>query len=296
MSKRKEAAISTFVSTPTRFSARIRAAASLSSSSISAPSVKTSKVRKSSKTTSTKKSSKSVVDKTSPSESPEDTSELDESSEASVLSEDVINFGKAYAWALYCGAYYWNFHDDSGCFWDTCQDQSQTYGNWTALYKPGKGMKECDGESWTYTVLFLHKPAISDQLYEDIQPMIWHVEDLYLQSYNDLRRVTKGKWPDRIEEGTVEEIAKIVSPMLFERGVLRMSFEIRGIREVGEFKSNDSWMPRRLAKWLGFYQGDDLEYQDVMDRAGNYLPTVRLDNEVPEDYYWFDQDAVEAVV
>lgn len=212
-----------------------------------------------------------------------------------MFSEDVINFGKAYGWALYCGAYYWNFHDDSGCFWDTCQDQSQTYGNWTALYKPGKEMKQCEG--WRYTVLFLHKPAISDELYEDIQPMMWHVEEMYLQSYNDLRRVTKGKWPDRIEEGTVEEIAKIVSPMIFERGVLRMSMEVRGIRDVGLFKANDSWMPRRLGKWLGLYQGDDLEYQDVMDHQGNYLKNVRLDDRgLPEDFYLFTEEAVEAVV
>lgn len=156
-------------------------------------------------------------------------------------------------------------------------------------------MKEC--EDWRYSVLFLRKagaPPVTDALWNEVQPMIEHVNRLYLQSYNDLRRVTKGKWSDAIRDGTVEEIAKIVSSLKFDR-TIRMSMEVRGIRETEEFKANDSWTPRRLAKWLGLYEGDDVAYEDVMDISGHYLPSVRFYKELPEEYYWFTQDSVEAV-
>ena len=208
------------------------------------------------------------------------------------FSDEVLNFGKVYGWALYCGAYYWNFHDDSGCWYDTCQDQSHTEGNWTALYKPGKGMKEY--EDHKFTVLFLRKagtPPITEELYDEVQSIVEYVDRLYLQSYNDLRRVMKGKWSDPIQEGTIEEIAKIVSPMKFERNNIRMSMLIRGWEKN---KCYDQWTPRRLAKWLGFYEGDDLEYEDMIDDSGNYICSTC--NGVPQDFYWFTEDAVEAEI
>ena len=207
-------------------------------------------------------------------------------------SEEVLHFGKAYAWALYCSAYYWNFHDDGGCWYDTCQDQSHTEGNWLALYRPGKGMKEY--EDGKYTVLFLRTrdaPPITETLWNQVQPIIEWVDRLYLQSYNDLRRVTRGKWSDPIVEGTVEEIAKVVSPLKFDGRNIRMSLIVRGWEKN---KCNDSWVPRRLAKWLGEYTADEITYEDMMDAAGHYLPHVRLDNGIPEKYYWFTDDSVEA--
>lgn len=188
---------------------------------------------------------------------------------------DVHDFGKAYGWALYQGATVWNFHDDSGCYYGTCQTQKKTFGNWTMVYRPTREMRECEG-NYLYVVHFLYRLApITGKLVRELTEMLQVVDGLYLQSYNDVRAVTQGKWSSPIVNATVDEIAQIVSPLSYTKKGLKMVVELRGTRGNAVVRRGDSWTPSALAEWLGV--------QDQYD--------IR-----PEDLFWFTHPSVDAVL
>lgn len=207
------------------------------------------------------------------------TSVVNKKSHRAILSKkDVEDFGKAYGWALYQGATVWNFHDDSGCYYDTCCTQKKTFGEWTMIYRPSKAMRECEGD-YRYVVHFQYRHApITAKLIRELTEMLQIVDGLYLQSYNDTRRVTEGKWSSPIIHGTVDEIAQIVAPLSYTRKGLKMTMELRGTRgnEVEwQMRTGDSWTPYRLAVWLG------VEHEVTEDQA--------------DDLFWFTHPSVEVV-
>lgn len=193
------------------------------------------------------------------------------------LSEkDIRDFGQAYGWALFQGATVWNYHDDSGCYHETCRPQKKTFGNWTMLYRPTKQMRECEG-NYCFVVHFLYRLApITAKLIDELIQMLQIVDGLYLQSYNDVRMLTQGKWSAPIAEGTVEEIAQIVSPLSYTRKGLKMTMELRGTRGNSvewQMRTGDSWTPHRLACWL----------------------CIHVQEDQIDDLFWFTHPSVDAV-
>lgn len=145
-----------------------------------------------------------------------------------------------------------------------------------------KAMKDC--ESGKYVVLFQHKSrTVTAKMLNEIRPMIEKVENLFLQSYNDVLKLTNGRFTFPVEEGTVEEIAKITSPLSSDRSVLKMSFELRGMKE---WRSGDSWTPYKLGKFLG--------YTEETDPYARYKDARLDENGLPDDFCWFTHDACEA--
>lgn len=222
----------------------------------------------------------------------------------STFDKDIQNFGKVYGWALWNGARSWNFHSDSGCYDSLCHTESITRGNWRAVYHPTRELKNYEGNE--YIITFHYKgEKITDQVVDMLIPVIQIVDGLYLQSYNDLRRVTKGKWSAPIDNATVDEVAQIVSDLTYNTDRMKMVMEIRGKRGIpanGWPRSGDSWEPRRLGVWLGYLQVPDntseesyYAYSEWMDDSGNIRQGVWVDqNGLPDDVSWFTHPSVDA--
>lgn len=213
--------------------------------------------------------------------------------------KDILNFGKVYGWALYQGARAWNFHSDSGCYDSLCHTQRIKRGAWMAVYRPSRDLKNCEGREYTITFHYAH--PITDGVVNALLPIIAEVDGLYLQSYNDLRRVTDGRWSAPIEEANVEEIAQIVEPLTYNADRLKMVMEIRGYRGLannGWPRSSDSWTPRRLEVWLGEYTPHDEDgycnYSEWewMDENG----VLKQGYGLPDDVSWFTYPSVDAVL
>ena len=182
---------------------------------------------------------------------------------------DEINFGKVYGWALFHSARSWNFHSDSGCYDSLCRNRSIKRGNWRAIYSPSRELKECEG--YEYTIKFFYTLPITRKVVDNLIPIIQIVDGLYLQSYNDLRAMTGGKWSAPIFNGTVEEIAQVVSPLKYTKKYMKMVMEIRGVRGVEFPRSNDSWTPYQLGVWLG---ENNKDIKDIKDFTHFTHPSV----------------------
>lgn len=194
---------------------------------------------------------------------------------------DIDDFGKAYGWVFYKSASSWSFHSDSGCYYSLCQIEVYTIGNWTAIYQPSKDMKEY--ENGKYYIIFKYKNNITQKLFNDLNPVIKKVEKLVQESYNDILVITKNRWSTKVN-GSIEEIANIIYPIKLENNFLKMCFELRG---MSEGRSNDYWIPHKLAKWLGyknlsliFDENDEIKKDIIYDENG-----------LPEDFSHFKKPA-----
>jgi hypothetical protein len=173
---------------------------------------------------------------------------------------DIEDFGKVYGWILYNSAYTWNFHSDSGCFYCTCQTQTYKKGNWTAIYQPSKEMKEY--EEGKYYIIIKHTKNIK---LASLNPVIKQVERLFLESYNDILKITNNKWSKKVN-GTIEEVSQMIYPLKLENSTMKICFELRGMCKGYEWRSNDYWLPTKLGEWLGYkneniiYSAEDFEH------------------------------------
>lgn len=220
---------------------------------------------------------------------------------ATITPNDILNFGKVYGWALYHGARSWNYHSDSGCYDSLCHTETCRKGKWRAVYRPSRELKDYEGTAFDVTFHFTEQP-INKAIVDTLLPIIQEVDGLYLQSYNDLRRVTAGRWSDKIEEGNVEEIAQITSPLTYTSDRLKMEMEIRGFRGLAKHaspRSGDSWTPRRLEVWLGEYvpdnEDDYYNHSDWLDANGEVRSNVYVnEHNLPDDVGWFTHPSVDA--
>jgi hypothetical protein len=155
------------------------------------------------------------------------------------------SFTKIYAQTLFNAAYNWSYHTDSGVFYDIAQSYTYKEGPWTAIYQPTKLMKEND--ECHYCVIFTC--SLSSDEYECIES-IGKINELFLESYNEVLKVTNNKWLTEVKEGTFEEVAKVISPLDYDdrRGVLKMKFELLG---WSSGSSSHQWFPIKIAQYLG---------------------------------------------
>ena len=187
-----------------------------------------------------------------------------------VANTDIDDFGKIYGTILYNSAFYWNYHSDSGCYYDLCQKNSFKQGNWTAIYQPSKEMKEYDGGK--YYIILKYKKNITERQVKTLQLIIKQVENLFLESYNDILKVTKNRWSSKVN-GTIDEVAQIIYPFKLDGNLLKMCFQLRGMQEG---RCNDHWVPEKLSKWLGlennyyslFDENDEVKKDIVYDENG----------------------------
>lgn len=204
-----------------------------------------------------------------------------------VLNTDIDDFGKIYGTILYNSAFYWNYHSDSGCFYDLCQRKYFKQGNWTAIYQPSKELKEYDGGK--YYIILKYKKNITERQVKTLQPIIKQVENLFLESYNDILKVTKNRWGAKVN-GTIEEVAQIVYPLKLDGNLLKMCFELRGMHEG---RSNDHWVPEKLSKWLGL----ETNYYSLFDENNEIKKdTVYDENGLPEDLSHFTELSEPALI
>lgn len=202
-------------------------------------------------------------------------------------SSDIDDFGKVYGWAFYNSASSWNFHSDSGCFYHICQKEVYTFGNWTAIYQPSKEMKAWD--EGKYYIIFKNKETITEETFKELSPMIAQVEKLFLESYNDILKVTKNRWPTKVN-GTIKEIAQIIYPIKLEKNCLKMCFELRG---MAEWNCHDYWIPDKLGKWLGY----DKSPYSIFDENDQIKKNITFDeNGLPEDLSHFTETAEPAIL
>lgn len=234
---------------------------------------KTTKTNKTNKTT--KKSKLSILDKS-----------------------DIDNFGKVYGWALYSSAYCWNFHTDSMCFDELCEMQTYKKEQWTAIFQPSKAMKE--GEEGKYYVLFKHEKDITEETFTSLKPIVDHVNKLFLESYNDILKITNNKWSKTVN-GTIEEVAQLIYPLKLESKnsspsingkILKMCFELRGMCKNQEWRSNDCWIPEKLAQWLGYKKKAD----SLFDDDGELKKDLYCVDGLPETLGYFTDDAISAII
>jgi hypothetical protein len=211
---------------------------------------------------------------------------LDDFNNRKVLLDD---FGKIYGWVLYKSASSWNFHSDSGCFYSVCTTESYTKGDWTAIYQPSKEMKEYDDGK--YYIIIKNKKTITETMFKSLQPMITQVEKLFLESYNDILKITKNRWPTEVN-GTIEDVAQIIYPLKLEKNLLKMCMELRGMSKKEEWRSHNYWTPEKLGNWLGYKK----EYDSLFD-DGNIKEDIVYDkNDLPEDLGHFTESAVPAII
>jgi hypothetical protein len=209
------------------------------------------------------------------------------SSNRKVLLDD---FSKVYGWVLYKSATSWNFHSDSGCFYSTCTTESYIKGDWTAIYQPSKEMKEYD--EGKYYIIIKCKKNITEKLFKSLAPMIKQVENLFLESYNDILKITKNRWSTKVN-GTIEDIAHIIYPLKLENNLLKMCLELRGMIKGQEWRSHDSWNPEKLGKWLGY----EKNYYSLFDENDIPKKDIVYDkNGLPEDLYYFTEPAEPAII
>ena len=193
---------------------------------------------------------------------------------------DAEYFGKIYGWAIYNSAYLWNFHSDSGCFYETCLPETCKKGPWTAIYQPSKTMKE--GDDGRYYIIITYSKNVTSQLRSDITSYIQKVEDLFMESYHDILKITNNRWSEKIQKGTFQEVAHILSPLEFNGKVFKMCLNLRGYKE---HNSNDSWEPVKLGLWLGYKKT-----YTFMDDEGKLIPNTSLNNDgVPDEIDWFTE-------
>ena len=204
-----------------------------------------------------------------------------------VLNTDIEDFGKIYGTILYNSAFYWNYHSDSGCFYDVCQMKSFKQGNWTAIYQPSKEMKEYDGGK--YYIILKYKKNITERQVKTLQTIIKQVEKLFLESYNDILKVTKNRWSSKVN-GTIEEVAQIIYPFKLDGTLLKMCFELRGMEEG---RCNDHWVPEKLSKWLGL----ENNYYSLFDENDEVKKDIVYDeNGLPEELGHFTELAEPATI
>ena len=161
-----------------------------------------------------------------------------------IESEDLA---KALAWVYLNTAYSWIFNCDSGCFYDVCQKATRIQGVWNIIYQPMKSMLEYNDMVAAIIIKRIDKQAVTKKMLSDAKTHMKNVDNLYLQSYNDILKVTDNKWTHPVD-GTLEKIMQIREPLKLVNGELKMKFEIRG---AVDYCCGDSWYPAKLMAWFG---------------------------------------------
>ena len=161
--------------------------------------------------------------------------------------KDSEDLAKAWAYVLLGTAHKWIYNCDSGCFYDVCQKSVKVEGNWLIIYQPLKSMIEHDELIAAIIIKRTDKKPITQKMFNDAKPFLANVENLYLQSYNDILKVTDNKWTHSVD-GTLNQIAQIKEPLNLVDGTLKMKFEIRG---AVDGCCGDSWDPSKLMVFIG---------------------------------------------
>ena len=161
-----------------------------------------------------------------------------------IESEDLA---KALAWIYLNTAYSWIFNCDSGCFYDVCQKSVHVEGAWMIIYQPLKSMLEYNDLVAAIIIKRTDKKPITKKMLSDAKKQMKQVDNLYLQSYNDILKVTDNKWTHPVD-GTLEKIMQIREPLNLVNGDLKMKFEIRG---AVDYCCGDSWYPAKLMAFIG---------------------------------------------
>ena len=187
-------------------------------------------------------------------------------------------FGKVYAKALYDVSANKSFNDDGGCYYDMLNTEVINSGDWTSIYQPTKGMKNYEDGIFYY--IFKYKEPITLQQFKSFQPIIKKINQIYLQSYNDVLKHTGNKWSLKITTATFKEISQTeLQPYLDDKGVIKMSMTIRG---YDNWTCADYWDPVRLLFWIKDIPFDEKKYE--------------MDPETLERYAQFRCDAIPVVL
>jgi hypothetical protein len=154
---------------------------------------------------------------------------------------------KGYGWVLKHIAISWIYNDDGGCFMDVCTKEVHIVGPWIIIYQPHKSMIEYDDYVASIIIKRVDKTPVTKKMFTDAKPYLKHVENLYLQSYNDILAQTANKWTHEID-GSFTQLAQIQQPLALKDGTIKMQFEIR---MPTNHSCGDSWTPVKLLEWLG---------------------------------------------
>lgn len=197
--------------------------------------------------------------------------------------EESKALAKAWAWVLQNTADSWVFNCDSGCFYSVCQKQIHTEGPWMVIYQPTKSMMECDDLVAAIFIKRTDKKPITQKMLKDAESEMHLIENLFLESYNNILKITDGKWTHEVN-GTLEEIVQMQEPLHLVDGVLKMKFEIRGATDGC---CGDRWYPAKLMK----HMGESLKYVPVDDEG---MVNGDMDKVLEDELYRFNKPATYA--
>ena len=175
-----------------------------------------------------------------------------------IIREDAKSLARAWAWALLQMSERWVFNCDSGCYASYClKRMTHREGYWVVIYQPSREMYRCLDDIAHIIIKRCDRKRITNKLINTAEKYMREVDNLYLQSYNDILNITSGKWFYNTN-GSLDEVAQIISPMeLIEksspyRQYIRFSFTLRC--PVNDGCCGNPWHPARIIQYLG----DDL--------------------------------------
>lgn len=138
-------------------------------------------------------------------------------------------------------------HDDDGAnnHYQCQVKQVETYNTITFIYQPEKQ------DDWVEDAFAIITPVkdceykITEELWEELTPMIDEVESRFVDSVNEFIRKHNG-WINELPIPSFDSVLNIISPLHYTKGKLIMKFTI------GMYMSIPSmcWTPVSLAEWM----------------------------------------------
>jgi hypothetical protein len=138
-------------------------------------------------------------------------------------------------------------HDDDGAnnHYQCQVKQIETYNNIMLIYQPGKQ------DDWIEDAFAIITPSkdceykITEELWEELTPMIDEVESRFIDSVNQFITKHNG-WIEELPNPSFDSILNIISPLHYTKGKLVMKFTIGCYMNIPSM----CWTPVSLIEWM----------------------------------------------
>ena len=179
-------------------------------------------------------------------------------------SKESNDLARLWAWIIINISNNWVFNCDSGCYYEICQKEVHTEGSYMAIYQPTKGMITYDNFIAAIIIKRTDKKPITLKMFTDansdlmkvhqktlsfdlaLQALLAKVQNLFLESYNNILKITNNKWTSKTD-GTFDSIIQSTEKLQLVDGTLKFKFKIRGAINGC---CGDKWNPDKLIKWF----------------------------------------------
>lgn len=185
-----------------------------------------------------------------------------------VKSNENDDLAFVWAWAIINISNYWVFNCDSGCFSEICRKEVCAKGKYIAIYQPTKAMIDCEDFIAAIIIKRTDKQPITEKMFNDAKPYLNKVQNLFLESYNNILEITNNKWITKTD-GTFDSIIQSKEKLHLVDGSLKLKFKIRG---AINHCCGDKWNPHKLIKWFNNTDTKKMEKEELEDYTVDALP------------------------